>query len=131
MVAAASVGLSNATATAEPDPAPPAPNVKYVITTGAPYDFNLYYLTSQPGSMDAYNADPYAFMKNENVFLTPDAPWVFETSLDDPQWAFLSVSSTTRGSVGPPNARCEIFVDNQSVSLQDNPYSPRCQLGQW
>lgn len=125
------MGLSQATAGADPEPAAPVPNVKYVITTGAPYDFNLYYLTSQPASMDAYNSDPYAYMKNENVFLTPDAPWVFETTLADPQWSFLSVSSTTRGSVGAPNARCEIFIDNQPVVTQDNPYSPRCQLSQW
>ncbi|MGK2879883.1 MAG: hypothetical protein ACSLE6_03505 [Mycobacterium sp.] len=129
MLAAASMAGSQATANAEPDPA--APNVRYSITVGAPYDFNLYYLTNEPPSMDAYNADPYAFMKNENVFLTPDAPWVFETSLADPQWGFLSVSSTTRGSVGPPTARCEIAVDNEVVVQHEDLYSPRCQLGQW
>jgi hypothetical protein len=126
-VAAAAVAVSPVTANAQPA----GQTVRYTITTGAPYDFDLFYLTAQPPSKQAYNADAYAFVKNEKVHVDPGAPWVFETKLEDPQWAILSVSSTTRGSVGAPNAHCDIAIDGQVVVQNDHPYSPRCQLGQW
>jgi hypothetical protein len=127
LVASAAIGVSQATAAAEPE----SHQVRYTITTAAPYDFDLFYLTAQPPDKAAYNADPYSFVKNEKVNLSPDAPWVFETTLADPQWAIMSVSSTARGAVGAPNAHCEIAVDGQVVVQQDAPYNPRCQLTQW
>ena len=124
----AAVGMaSQAVAGAEPA----AHQVRYTVTAAAPYDFDLYYLTAQPPSKAAYNADAYAFVKQEKITVAPDAPRVFETSLADPQWAIVTVSSTTRGTVGAPNAHCDITVDGQVAVQQDHPYSPRCQLGQW
>ncbi len=49
----------------------------------------------------------------------------------DPQWAILTVSSTTRGGQAAPNAHCDIAVDGQVVVQHDDPYNVRCQLGQW
>lgn len=126
MVAAASVGVSQATASAQE-----AHQVRYTLTSGAPYEFDLFYLTAQPPSMAAFNADAYAFAKREKVNLAPGVPWVFETTLADPGWAILQVSSTTRGSVGPPGAHCDIAVDGVVQSQHDDPYNVRCQLGQW
>ncbi len=126
-MATAGLAVSQATSAAEPE----GHQVTYTITTGAPYDFDLFYLTAQPPSKDVYNKDPYTYVKNEKVNLQPGAPWVFQTTLEDPQWAILSASSTTRGAVGAPNAHCEIAVDGQIVVQNDHPYSPRCQLGQW
>lgn len=136
MLAAASVvghaALSVGVANAEPDPAPAnGHKVVYTVTTNAPYDFELFYLTAQPADKAAYNADAYAYAKRDRVNLAPGAPWTFETTLADPQWAILTVSSTTRGTSGPPGAHCEITVDGQIAVQQDNPYSPWCQLGQW
>lgn len=132
LVAAAGLA-SQAVAGAEPtEPAAPAGHqVRYTVSAAAPYDFDLYYLTAQPPNKAAYDADAYAFVKQEKITVTPDAPWVFETTLEDPQWAIVTVSSTTRGTVGAPNAHCDITVDGQVAVQQDHPYSPRCQLGQW
>jgi hypothetical protein len=81
--------------------------------------------------MEAYNADAYAFLKRDKVSLTPGVPWVFETTLADPQWGYLGVSSTTRGTAGQPNAHCDISVDGQVAVQADAPYSPFCVLSQW
>lgn len=134
---AATAVLSQGVAHADPEPAPaPAPpaggNVVYTITTGAPYEFDLYYVAAQPPSMAAYQADAYSFVKSDkHVSITPDQPWVFSTTLADPQWALVTASSTAHGGVAPPDAHCVITVDGQVVLDQANPYSPRCQLSKW
>src|ERR1700754_5317195 len=97
-VAAAAVAVGHGTASAEPA----GHQVRYTLTTGGPADFDLFYLTTQPPSKDAYNADAYSFVKKETVNLGPGAPWVFETTLADPQWAIFPVSSTTHGGPAAP-----------------------------
>ena len=77
--------------------------MRYTLTSGGPADFDLFYLTTQPPSKDAYNADAYSFVKRETVNLAPGVPWVFETTLADPQWAIFTVSSTTHGGQAAPN----------------------------
>ena len=127
MVAAVSVVGGQATAHAQPA----QHEVRYSLTSAGAYDFDLFYLTAQPPSMEAFNADAYAFAKREKVSLAPGVPWVFETTFEDPQWAILTVSSTTRGGQAAPNARCEIAVDGQVAVQHDDSYNVRCQLSQW
>jgi hypothetical protein len=127
LVAAASVAASQATAGAQPA----GHQVKYTLTSAGGGDFGLFYLFNQPANKDAYNKDAYSYMKNEQVTLAPGTPWTFETTLADPQWAILTVSSTTHGGRAAPNAHCEIAVDGQVVTQQDAPYNLQCQLGQW
>ena len=126
-MAAASVAVGQGTASAQPE----GQQVRYTLTSAGAYEFDLFYLTSQPPSMEAFNADAYAFAKREKVNLAPGVPWVFETTMADPQWAILTVSSTTRGGQAAPNAHCDIAVDGQIVVQHDDPYNVRCQLGQW
>jgi hypothetical protein len=131
VIAMAAAGMAVSAATSYAEPAPEGHQVRYTLTTGAPYDFDLYYLETQPASKEAYNADAYKYLKKAEVNVVPGAPWVFETTLADPQWAIFTVASTTHGGRGAPNAHCEIAVDGQVVVQNDHPYSPRCQLGQW
>jgi len=126
-VAAASIAVGHTTANAEPA----AHQVRYTLTSAGGADFDLFYLTSQPPSKEAYNADAYAFVKRETVNVAAGVPWVFETSLGDPQWAILTVSSTTHGGQAAPNPHCEIAVDGQLVVQQDAPYNLQCKLSQW
>lgn len=127
MVAAASVGLSQAVSVAEPA----GHQVRYTLTSAGGASFDLFYLTAQPPDKAAYNADAYAFVKRETVTLGPGEPWTFETTLADPQWAILTVSSTTHGGQAAPNPHCEIAVDGQTVVQQDAPYNLQCQGTQW
>jgi hypothetical protein len=130
LVAAAGVGVSTATsATSNADPA--GHHVRYTLTTQGPADFDLFYLVNQPPNKAAYNADAYSFVKKETVNVGPDAPWVFETTLADPQWAIFTVSSTTHGGQAAPNPHCEIAVDGQTAVQQDGPYNLQCKLSQW
>src|SRR3954447_20278019 len=125
----ASAGVVGGQATAGADPA--AHQVRYTLTSAGDAEFDLYYLTTQPPSKAAYDADSYAFLKKEQVTLAAGVPWVFETTLADPQWAILTVSSTTHGGRAAPNPHCDITVDGQVAVQQDAPYNLQCQLGQW
>ena len=128
MVAAAGIGATPAVSSA----APAAPHqVTYTLSTGGAADFTVTYLTAQPPSKDAYNADSYSYMKRDTITVSPDAPWTFTTTFADPQWAFLQVGSTTHGGQAAPNAHCEISIDGQVATSQDAPYSPQCFLSQW
>jgi hypothetical protein len=126
-VAAASIAVGHPAANAEPA----AHQVRYTLTSAGGADFDLFYLTTQPPNKDAYNANPYAFVKKEPVTLAPGVPWVFETTLADPQWAIFTVSSTTHGGQAAPNPHCDIAVDGQVVVQQDGPYNLQCQLSHW
>jgi hypothetical protein len=131
-VAAASIAVGHTTfivAAANAEPA--AHQVRYTLTSAGGADFDLFYLTSQPPSKEAYNANPYAFVKKEPVTLAPGVPWVFDTTLADPQWAIFTVSSTTHGGQAAPNPHCDIAVDGQVVVQQDGPYNLQCQLSRW
>lgn len=122
-IALAVVASAPATSVAEPS----APNVKYILTSDTGVSFQVNYLTAQPPSKDAYNADPYAFLKKEEV----PTPWEFTTTLEDPQWATIDASAAAHGGQAQPNARCEIQVDGQVVSQSGGPYTARCQLSNW
>jgi hypothetical protein len=127
LVASAGLAFSQATSSAEPA----GHQVRYTLTAAGDGDFDLFYLTSQPPSKAAYNADAYAFVKRETVHVAAGVPWVFETTLADPQWAILTVSSTTHGGQAAPNPHCDIAVDGQIAVQQDAPYNLQCQLSQW
>lgn len=124
--AAASVTLGPVSASAQE-----AHQVRYTLATAGAYDFDIFFLTSEPPNMQAFNADAYTYAKREKVTVAPGAPWVFETTMADPQWAIMQVSSTTRGGQAAPNAHCDIAVDGEVVVQHDDPYNVRCQLGQW
>jgi hypothetical protein len=128
LVSGAALGVG--TGVAQADPAA-GHQVRYTLTSTAPYDFQVLYLTAQPADKAAYNADAYSYVKRETINVAPDRPFVFETTLADPQWAILQVSSTTKGGVGAPNPHCEVAVDNQVIVAQDAPYSVVCQGTQW
>lgn len=127
VLAAASLAVSHVTASAQPG----GHQVRYTLTSAGAADFNLNYLTAQPPSKEAYNADAYAFLKKESVVLSPGAPWVFETTLEDPQWAILTASTGVHAMQGSPNPHCEIAIDGQVAVQNDGPYTAHCQLSNW
>ncbi|MCB0942884.1 MAG: hypothetical protein KDB72_21895 [Mycobacterium sp.] len=131
MLASAGVAVTGATAGADPAAPAGAHQVRYTLSSGGTANFDLYYLVAQPPSKAAYDADAYSYLKKESVTVGPDQPWVFETSLADPNWAILTVSSTTHGGQAAPNPHCEIAVDGQVAVQQDAPYNLQCQLKQW
>ena len=127
VVAAAGIAVSQATAIAEPT----GQKVTYTLISAGAADYDLNYLTAQPPSKEAYNADAYAFLKSEQVNLAPGVPWVFETTLEDPQWAIITASTGVHAMQGSPNPHCEIAIDGQVAVQHDGPYTVQCQLSQW
>lgn len=127
----AATGVAAAQGVAGADPASGQHQVTYTLSAAGPYEFTVTYLSAQPASKAAYNADSYSYMKRETVSVGPETPWTFSTTMADPQWAFLQVSSTTRGGMAAPNAHCEVKVDDQIAVAQDAPYSPQCFLSRW
>jgi hypothetical protein len=125
MVAVAGLAPSQAVSNAEPE----GHKVTYTLTSATGVGFNVNYLTAQPASKEAYNADPYAFLKREQV--STAAPWVFEVTLEDPQWATIDASAAAHGGQGEPNPRCQIAVDGQVVAEHADRYTARCMLSNW
>ena len=128
-VAIALTVLAYAPATSSAEPA--AHQVRYTLTSTGDTGFDLYYLTTEPPSKEAYDADPYTFLKNERVNLAPGVPWAFETTLTDTQWAIITASTAVHAMQAPPNPHCEIAVDGQMAVQQDAPYNLQCKLSQW
>jgi len=127
LAAATSVMVGAPTASAQPA----GKQVRYTLVSGGAYQFDLFYVTAQPPSMEAFNADAYAYAKREKVSLAPGVPWVFETTMEDPNWAILQVSSTTKGGQAAPNAHCDIAVDGAIATEHNDPYNVFCKLGRW
>jgi hypothetical protein len=123
MLAAASIVVGHGVADAQP----PGPNVRYVLASDSPAEFDVNYLLNQPPNKEAYNADAYAFLKKDRV----GSPWEFSTTLEDPQWAIINASAAAHAMQGPPNARCEIWVDGQLAVQNTGPYTAFCQLSRW
>ncbi len=128
-VAALAAAVLAAPATSNAEPA--GHEVVYTLTSATGVSFQVNYLTAQPPSMAAYNADAYAFLKKEE--LGTAEPLVLKTTLEDPQWAYIDASAAAHGGQAAAFPRCEISVDGQVVTQSDGsePYTARCALSRW
>ena len=125
MVAAAGIAVSHGISGAEPGPH----KVTYTVTTGSELNAQIYYLATEPPSQSAFDADSSQFLTNVKVNVNPAAPWVFETTLNDPnQWAIVSASGVLRTN---PAFHCEIAVDGVVVVTQDGGSGVQCALRPW
>jgi hypothetical protein len=123
VVAAAGLAVSHATSSAEPA----AHKVTYTVTTTSELMANIYYVNADPPSQAQANSPEY--MPMARVLVSPAAPWVFETTLNDPnQWAFISASGGLRVN---PEFHCEIAVDGQVAVSQQGGSGVQCALRPW
>jgi hypothetical protein len=124
-VAAAGVGATHATSSGDPG----AHTVRYTVTTTSELTAQIYYMATQPPSQAAFNANSSPYMPLATVSVNPDAPWVFETTLNDPnQWAIVTASGGLRVN---PEFHCEIAVDGQVVVSQQGGSGVQCALRPW
>lgn len=101
--------------------------VTYTVTTTSDLTANIYYVTSDPPGQVLAN-DPL-FMPLARTAVGPGAPWVLQTTLNNPtQWAFISASGGLRVN---PEFRCEIAVDGQVVVSQQGGSGVQCALRPW
>jgi hypothetical protein len=122
VVAAAGIAVSHGTSSAEPA----AHKVTYTITTTSELTANIYYVNADPPSQADANSPEY--MPLARTLVSPAAPWVFETALNDPQWAFVSASGGLRVN---PEFHCDIAVDGQVVVSQQGGSGVQCALRPW
>jgi hypothetical protein len=100
--------MASPMAQAPADPTGPH-QVTYTVTTTSDLTANIYYVTSDPPSQESANDPQYMPLARTGV--GPGAPWVFQTTMNDPtQWAFVSASGGLRVN---PEFRGEIAVDGQ------------------
>jgi hypothetical protein len=129
VTATALAGFASVPATSSAEPA--AHKVVYTVTAATDGSVEFNYLTAQPPSKEAYDADPYAYLKRDRLSLAPGVPWVFETTLEDTQWAYISASGATHGGKGAPFPHCEIAIDGQLAVQQDGESAATCALRPW
>jgi hypothetical protein len=123
VVAAAGLAVSHGVSSADPA----GHKVTYTVTTTSDLMANIYYVTADPPSQAQANSPE--FMPGAHLLVGPAAPWVFETTLNDPnQWAFVSASGGLRVN---PDFHCEIAVDGQVVVSQQGGSGVQCALRQW
>ena len=88
------LAMASPMAQAPADPTGPH-QVTYTVTTTSDLTANIYYVTGDPPSQASAN-DPL-FMPLARTAVGPGAPWVLQTTLNDPtQWAFISASGGLR-----------------------------------
>jgi hypothetical protein len=123
----AAAGIAATQATSHADPA--AHQVQYTVTTGSELNAQIYYMKVEPPSQSAFNADSSPFLVNDKVPVSPGSPWVFQTTMNDPnQWAIVSASGVLRTD---PQFHCDIAVDGVTVVSQDGGSGVQCALRPW
>ena len=92
-------------------------------------NFNLYYMAVEPPNQAALDANSSAYLRNDpQVHIVPGAPWVFETTMTDTQWAYINAGSAHRVA---PNPHCELAIDGQVVVQQDGLSGALCATRPW
>jgi len=123
-LAAAGIMSAQAISSAQPE----THTVRYTVTTQVQANFDLYYLVKEPADQAAVDANSKEYLRNERVTIAPGVPWVFETTLNDTQWAIVTAGSAFRV---PPNPSCEIAIDGQTVVAQSGVSGAQCALRTW
>ena len=124
LVAAAAAVIGPATAHAD------GHQVTYTVTSPNNLTATVSYVSSDPPSQAAYNADSSKFMTSVQAPLSGGAPVVYTVTLANPnQWATISASGMLHwpdSGNGPAAFHCEIAVDGQVVVHQDATTTVTC-----
>ena len=119
-------GLAGTPASAQPQ----GPHqVKYTVTSQSPVDSQIWYMETEPVDFSAYSWDPWHYVNSVRVDVKPDAPWVWEYTLYDPeQWAMVTASAHA-----PPNPKfhCELTIDGVVVVSKDGDHGVLCSPRPW
>jgi hypothetical protein len=107
--------------------------VTYTVTSPNNLTATVNYVSSDPPSQAAYNADPSKFSTSVQAPLSGGAPVVYTATLANPsQYASINASGMLKwpdSGNGPAQFHCEIAVDGQVVAHQDATTTVTCRLG--
>jgi hypothetical protein len=130
-ILAAAMGLAVTPATSHADPA--GHQVTYTVTSPNNLTATVNYVSSDPPSQAAYNADPSKFSTSVQAPLGGGTPVTYTAILANPnQYASITASGMLHwpdSGNGPAQFHCEIAVDGQVVVHQDATTTVTCRLG--
>ncbi|SKF87882.1 Conserved membrane protein of uncharacterised function [Mycobacteroides abscessus subsp. massiliense] len=106
--------------------------VKYVISSDRDFLSQTLVLQNEPPSKSAYDTESSKYLVRNSTRIAPDAPFVVETTLNDPtQWAYVSASAAAKAVTGAPVFHCEVYVDGSLATQADGETAVTCSLRQW
>lgn len=107
--------------------------VRYTVGASQPIHAEIYYRDTQPANFADYSHNPYQFSPNADADLGPGKPWVFETTLADPQdWAMVvATKSPLSPELEAPGFVCELRVDDVVVATDAGTKGVLCSLRTW
>lgn len=106
--------------------------VKYVISSDRDFLSQTLVLQNEPPSASAYDSESSKYLVRNSTRIAPDAPFVVETTLNDPtQWAYVSASAAAKAVTGAPVFHCEVYVDGALATQADGETAVTCSLRKW
>lgn len=106
--------------------------VKYVISSDRDFLSQTLVLQTEPPSQAAYDSESSKYLVRNSTRIAPDAPFVVETTLNDPtQWAYVSASAAAKAVTGAPVFHCEVYVDGALAAQADGETAVTCSLRKW
>lgn len=123
--------LAAATPAGADDSAPH--RVRYSVSSTQTAQALVYYREVQPPNFGEYSHDPYLYSPRADVTIGPNQPWIFETSLADPQdWAMVVVSlPAMHPELRSPGFVCELRIDDVVVATDAGTKGALCSLRTW
>ncbi|GLE58390.1 hypothetical protein NJBCHELONAE_37000 [Mycobacteroides chelonae] len=123
---------STATLTLAPMAEAAPHQVKYVISSDRDFLSQTLVLQNEPPSASAYDSESSKYLVRASTRIAPDAPFVVETTLNDPtQWAYVSASAAAKAVTGAPVFHCEVYVDGALATQADGETAVTCSLRKW
>jgi hypothetical protein len=124
---AAAAGVAVAPGTSHAD----GHQVTYTVTSPNNLTATVNYVSSDPPSQAAYNADPSKFTTGVQAPLSGGAPVTYTATLANPnQYASITASGMLHwpdSGNGPAQFHCEIAVDGQVVAHADATTTVTCR----
>ncbi|MDD7812998.1 hypothetical protein PP713_10545 [Mycobacterium sp. CSUR Q5927] len=123
--------LAPATPASADDAAPH--RVRYSVSATETAQANIYYREVQPPNFGEYSHNPYQYSPKAEVTIGPNQPWIFETTLADPQdWAMVVVSLPgMHSALASPGFVCELRIDDVVVATDAGTKGALCSLRTW
>lgn len=107
--------------------------VRYSVSATQTAKVSIYYREVQPPNFGEYSHNPYQYSPRADVTVGPNQPWIFETTLADPQdWAMVVASLPEhRAELPAPGFVCELRVDDVVVATDAGTKGALCSLRTW
>lgn len=128
------MALAGALAAAPAGADEPAPHrVRYSVSSTETAQANIYYREVQPPNFGEYSHNPYQYSPKADVIIGPGQPWIFDTTLANPEdWAMVVVSlPAMHPAPAAPGFVCELRIDDTVVATDAGTKGALCSLRTW